>query len=79
MGVPYVVVPGDGDSVVAAVANELGGYVLANDTDFCVYNLTKGFLPLSDLDWENVSNQMYSEICSSVIDMQPNRLNSDTG
>nr|XP_039248393.1 protein asteroid homolog 1-like [Styela clava] len=58
--VPFIVVPGDADAQIAAIANELDAMVLASDTDFCIFDVNKGFLFMSDFKWQEVTRPQRS-------------------
>ncbi|XP_078483466.1 single-strand DNA endonuclease ASTE1-like [Ciona intestinalis] len=53
LGIPFVNGVGDMDSSTAAIANLLGAKVLAKDTQYCVYNLSNGWLPADYFEWDD--------------------------
>ncbi|XP_039248392.2 single-strand DNA endonuclease ASTE1-like [Styela clava] len=60
LDVPFIIVPGDADAKIAAIANELDAMVLASDTDFCIFEVKKGFLFMSDFKWQEVTESQRS-------------------
>ncbi len=47
-GIPFVVADGDSDPDCVALANHLECPVLADDADFFIFNIDKGYVPLYD-------------------------------
>ncbi|KAL6462388.1 hypothetical protein MHYP_G00288100 [Metynnis hypsauchen] len=77
--VPVIQCVAEADWEVAALANEWNCPVLSNDSDFFIFDIKGGFLPLSDFHWKKVksikkSNQKYilaswysvSNLCSTL-------------
>ena len=58
LSIPYIVIAGDADPELAAIANSINAFVLASDTDFCVMDLNKGFLPFEDFNWKQVCTSL---------------------
>uniref|UniRef100_F7BDQ8 XPG N-terminal domain-containing protein n=1 Tax=Ciona intestinalis TaxID=7719 RepID=F7BDQ8_CIOIN len=53
LGIPFVNGVGDMNSSTAAIANLLGAKVLASDTEYCVHNLSHGWLPVRYFKWND--------------------------
>ena len=51
IGVPLYVSDGEADPVTVAFANHYGCPVVANDSDYFMFNLEHGYIPLSRLNW----------------------------
>ncbi|NWW47614.1 ASTE1 protein, partial [Pedionomus torquatus] len=54
LGVPFVQCFAEADREVAGLANRWGCPVLSLDSDFCVFDLTAGYCPLSHFQWRSV-------------------------
>ncbi|XP_076866852.1 single-strand DNA endonuclease ASTE1 [Brachyhypopomus gauderio] len=52
--VPFVQCLAEADSETAALANEWRCPVLSNDSDFYIFNISAGFLPISQFKWQDV-------------------------
>ncbi|XP_033497181.1 single-strand DNA endonuclease ASTE1 [Epinephelus lanceolatus] len=52
--VPVAVSYGEADQEIAALAYEWNCPVLSNDSDFYIFNLPAGLLPISNFQWETV-------------------------
>ena len=70
-GIDFELCFGEADLTTALRANEKDCPVLSNDTDFCIYDLQKGYLPFKFFQWknivkENISAKLYkiSKFCS---------------
>ena len=50
LGIEYVVVDGEADDALVEIANVYDCPVLSNDSDFYMYKLSGGFIPLSKMD-----------------------------
>ncbi|XP_066539245.1 protein asteroid homolog 1-like [Hoplias malabaricus] len=61
--VPLIQCVSEADWEVAALANEWKCPVLSNDTDFYIFNIEGGFLPLSHFSWEEVTTSAVSTNC----------------
>ncbi|XP_041104026.1 protein asteroid homolog 1-like isoform X2 [Polyodon spathula] len=53
--VPFVQCFAEADWEVASLANQWNCPVLANDSDFCVFDLKGGYYPLNDFNWRCTS------------------------
>ncbi|MBN3305539.1 ASTE1 protein, partial [Amia calva] len=53
--VPYVQCMSEADLEIACLANQWDCPVLTMDSDFCIFDLKKGYCPLVDFQWNNVS------------------------
>ncbi|NXI45964.1 ASTE1 protein, partial [Galbula dea] len=54
LGVPFVQCFAEADREIAGLANHWGCPVLSLDTDFCVFDLSGGYYPLSHFQWRSV-------------------------
>ncbi|KAF5891782.1 protein asteroid 1-like, partial [Clarias magur] len=54
LAVPFIQCLGEADWEVAALANEWNCPVLSNDSDFYIYSLESGYLPISHFQWREV-------------------------
>ncbi|XP_007239860.3 protein asteroid homolog 1-like [Astyanax mexicanus] len=54
LDVPLIQCIAEADWEIAALANEWECSVLSNDSDFYIFDLKKGFLPLSEFEWRRV-------------------------
>ena len=50
---------GEADPVVVALANDLKGYVIGNDSDYYIYPIDKGYIPLDRLSYDMRTCQVY--------------------
>ena len=59
--VQFLFVDGDADKKVAQLANYLKCPLLSNDSDFYIYQVAGGYIPLDTLEWEDgaISAQVY--------------------
>ena len=59
--VQFLFVDGDADKKVAQLANYLNCPLLSNDSDFYIYQVAGGYIPLDTLEWEDgaISAQVY--------------------
>ncbi|KAM9431848.1 single-strand DNA endonuclease ASTE1-like isoform 1-T1 [Clarias gariepinus] len=55
LAVPFIQCLAEADWEVAALANEWNCPVLSNDSDFYIYSLKCGFLPITHFQWRKVS------------------------
>ncbi|NXP43541.1 ASTE1 protein, partial [Heliornis fulica] len=54
LGVPFVQCFDEADREIAGLANRWGCPVLSRDSDFCVFDLTAGYCPLTHFEWQSV-------------------------
>ncbi|NXX44826.1 ASTE1 protein, partial [Tricholaema leucomelas] len=54
LAVPFAQCFAEADREIAGLANRWGCPVLSLDSDFCVFDLTGGFCPLSHFQWQSV-------------------------
>lgn len=54
LGVPLVQCIAEADFEIASLAHQWGCPVLTNDSDFYIFDLHGGYLPLAYFEWENV-------------------------
>ncbi|XP_064018374.1 protein asteroid homolog 1 [Pogoniulus pusillus] len=54
LAVPFVQCFAEADREIAGLANRWGCPVLSLDSDFCIFDLTGGFCPLSHFQWQSV-------------------------
>ncbi|XP_036414364.1 protein asteroid homolog 1-like [Colossoma macropomum] len=59
--VPLIQCVAEADWEVAALANEWNCPVLSNDSDFYIFDIKGGFLPLSDFHWRKVKSIRQSD------------------
>ena len=52
LGVPLCVADGDADETIAKLANHYSCPVLADDSDYFIFNLQAGYIPLDTLDFD---------------------------
>jgi len=59
LNIPVVWSVGDADHDMAVLANQSDSLVLSNDSDFYVFDIAKGYLPLGHLDLQEVPSIHY--------------------
>ena len=47
--IPMIFSDTEADRIIASIANSMDGYVLSNDSDFLIFPLSKGYIPLNTL------------------------------
>ena len=52
MDIPFVFVDGDADQKIAQIANFYHYPVIANDSDYYIFDLCAGYMPLHTFEWE---------------------------
>uniref|UniRef100_A0A1X7UMU5 Asteroid domain-containing protein n=1 Tax=Amphimedon queenslandica TaxID=400682 RepID=A0A1X7UMU5_AMPQE len=52
LGVEFIFADGDADQDTAQIANHYNCPVIANDSDYFIFNLKAGYIPLDCLDWD---------------------------
>ncbi|KAK2836744.1 hypothetical protein Q7C36_014613 [Tachysurus vachellii] len=57
LGVPLVQCISEADSEIASLAHQWRCPVLTNDSDFYIFDLCGGYLPMTFFEWENVCNK----------------------
>nr|XP_018670588.1 protein asteroid homolog 1 [Ciona intestinalis] len=57
LNVPYYFTKGDADITIVSIANYLNASVLANDSDFYVLGVNKGYFPLNLFHWKQVQRR----------------------
>ncbi|NXH19202.1 ASTE1 protein, partial [Bucco capensis] len=57
LGVPFVQCFAEADREIAGLANRWNCPVLSLDSDFCVFDLSGGYCPLSHFQWRNVCTE----------------------
>ncbi|XP_026766939.2 protein asteroid homolog 1-like [Pangasianodon hypophthalmus] len=55
LGIPFIQCLAEADWEVAALASEWNCPVLSNDSDFYIFNIKRGFLPISHFQWRKLS------------------------
>ena len=64
-----IVARGEADPMIAALAEDLNAYVVAGDSDYHLYNLKQGYVPLRFLDFEQMEGSLYqTEDIFGVVD-----------
>ncbi|NXV79897.1 ASTE1 protein, partial [Atlantisia rogersi] len=63
LGVPFVQCFAEADREIAGLANRWGCPVLSLDSDFCVFDLTAGYCPLTHFQWRSVCAAEGAEGC----------------
>ena len=58
--IPFFYVDGEGDPGIAALANSYRCPVVSDDSDFYIFNLTHGYIPMNCLHWE--SSPVYADV-----------------
>ncbi|XP_070574689.1 single-strand DNA endonuclease ASTE1-like [Ptychodera flava] len=53
LSIPYIVCDFEADNEIVALANDMGCPVIAEDSDFFIFDITSGYIPRSNLDWRN--------------------------
>ncbi|KAM9431907.1 single-strand DNA endonuclease ASTE1-like [Clarias gariepinus] len=66
--VPFIQCLGEADWEVAALANEWNCPVLSNDSDFYIYSLESGYLPIPHFQWREVRQNNYIPTKSYHVD-----------
>ncbi|XP_030643250.1 single-strand DNA endonuclease ASTE1 [Chanos chanos] len=64
--VPFVQCIAEADWEIAALANEKNCPVLSDDSDFYVFNLKAGFLPITYFKWKNVMKIISRSSCKFI-------------
>ncbi|XP_062842124.1 protein asteroid homolog 1-like [Trichomycterus rosablanca] len=62
LGVPSIQCLAEADWELAALANEWNCPVLSNDSDFYIFNIRGGVLPINHFQWKNITNSTQSYI-----------------
>ncbi|XP_062842131.1 protein asteroid homolog 1-like [Trichomycterus rosablanca] len=62
LGVPSIQCLAEADWELAALANEWNCPVLSNDSDFYIFNIRGGVLPINHFQWKNITNTTQSYI-----------------
>ncbi|KAF5900058.1 protein asteroid 1-like, partial [Clarias magur] len=83
LAVPFIQCLAEADWEVAALANEWNCPVLSNDSDFYIFSLKNGFLPISHFQWRKVIHKSaakkfilakcfhYNTLCNAFNHMRP--------
>ena len=58
--IPTFYVDGEGDPDISALANSYGCPVVSNDSDFYIFNITYGYIPMDRLYWK--SSPVYADV-----------------
>ncbi|CAF2386762.1 unnamed protein product [Rotaria sp. Silwood2] len=59
MNIPYISALGEGDDECVSLANHLDCYLIARDSDYYCYNLSKGYVPFDYVDINPIEKNSY--------------------
>ncbi|AWP21762.1 putative protein asteroid -like 1 isoform 2 [Scophthalmus maximus] len=65
-GVPLVQCPAEADREIAILAHQWNCPVLTNDSDFYIFDLPGGYLPLSSFQWTNLNGKASDRYISAL-------------